>query len=147
MRIFSVTGAVFFLFFGASAWGRIDTVRVEDFSFIPASKTIQAGDTIRWRVFEQCCLDHTVTRGDPPMSWDSGPLYLGDVYQLAFPDTGVFDYGCFNHEYIGMIGSITVEPRPPAPAVSATGRVGLVLLLASLAAAAIWILERRRKTA
>lgn len=147
MRISSLTGAVFFLFFGASAWGRIDTVRIQDFSFVPASKIIQAGDTIRWRVFQKCCLEHTVTRFDSPMSWDSGPLNLGDVFQLAFPDTGQFEYFCSNHEYIGMIGSITVQPRSPAPAVSVTGRVGLFLLLASLAAGAIWILERRRKMA
>ncbi|HLG94561.1 MAG TPA: plastocyanin/azurin family copper-binding protein [candidate division Zixibacteria bacterium] len=140
--------AVFIALLTASpAWGKIDTVRVMDFRFVPAALTIQTGDTVLWRVFQQCCIEHSTTRSASPMSWNSGDLALGDTFQLPFPDTGTFNYFCIPHQGIGMIGSITVQPRPPAPPVSTMGQLGLALLLASLAAAAIWILEHRRKTA
>lgn len=140
---------IFVLLLSKCAWGVIDTVKVQDFRFIPASLTIHAGDTVVWKVYQECCLPHTSTRGNLPMSWDSGPLPMGGTFRLAFPDTGTFAYACDNHAYIGMIGSITVQP-PPAPPLStvdALGWLGLGLLGASLAAAGIWSLRRKRKTA
>jgi plastocyanin len=138
------------LFFAFSPGARADkdTVQIRDFRFIPASLIIQRHDTVVWKVVQQCCLAHTVSRDAEPMSWDSGPLFLGATFQLAFPDTGAFGYFCSPHQGLGMLGSVTVVlPPPPPPSTIPTGGwLGLMLLAASLTAAGIWILEHRRKT-
>lgn len=125
-----------------AAWGKIDTVRARDFIFVPNSLTIRAGDTVVWKVTEACCAPHTSTRFASPMSWNSGNLTLNQTFRLPFPDTGTFSYTCSFHGP-GMSGTIKVlQPPPP---VEAMGWLGLFLLGASLTAAGIWILERKRK--
>ncbi len=139
--------AVFFLLvFGANIGSAADTVRVQDFRFVPATLTVQRGGTVVWKVVQQCCLVHTVSRDNEPMSWDSGPVPLGGTFQITFPSTGNFSYFCTSHLGLGMAGSINVV-NPPPSTVPATGWLGLLLLGASLTAAGIWILERKRKTA
>lgn len=147
MRLGKVAlGTFLFSLFFSAAWGKIDTVEVQDFSFVPNSLTIKAGDTVLWRVTVECCIAHTTTRASSPMTWNSGPLALNATFRLPFPNTGTFSYFCSPHQGLGMTGSITVLPPPPPVSVSATGWLGLFLLGASLTAAGSWILERRRKT-
>ena len=139
-----LTVAGLFLF-TSTVWGDIDTVRVQDFSFVPGSLTIQAGDTVVWKFIQACCVDHTVTRSATPMSWNSGSLVVGETFELIFPTAGTFSYFCSPHADIGMTGSVTVQ-APPAIRASTLGWLGLILLAASLSAAGIWILGKKRQT-
>jgi plastocyanin len=127
--------------FTKTAGAKTDTVRMIDFAFVPASLTIAPGDTVVWKSTQQCCLLHTSTRSTGPMTWNA-VVPLNTTFKLAFNQQGTFNYVCNNHAGIGMVGSVTVLSKVPS-----LGWLGLVLLLASLAAAAIWILSRRRKAA
>ena len=138
-RLFlTVVGVFLFTQTGRAA---IDTVKVQDFSFVPSSLTVHPGDTVVWKVTQECCIAHTTTRSTAPMTWNSGPLALNQTFQQVFNQTGTFSYFCSAHAGIGMVGSITVISTIPS-----LGWLGLALLLASLAVAAVWILERKRKT-
>ncbi|MGH8005194.1 MAG: cupredoxin domain-containing protein [Limisphaerales bacterium] len=127
--------------FTSAAWAKIDTVRMVDFAFVPAAITIAPGDTIVWKSTQQCCLLHTSTRSTGPMTWNA-VVPLNTTFKVAFNQQGTFNYVCSNHVDIGMTGSVTVLSKVPS-----LGWLGLALLLSSLAAAAFWILESRRKTA
>lgn len=127
------------LVFSSPVWADIDTVRMVDFSFVPSSITIEPGDTIVWKSTQQCCITHTTTRIATPMTWNA-PIPLGNTFQLQFNDQGTFSYFCSPHQGIGMTGSVTVLSKVPS-----LGWLGLALLFSSLAAAALWILESRRK--
>lgn len=142
-RVRLVLTAPFFIFLTASAWAKIDTVKAVDFAFQPPTLTIKAGDTVVWKVTEECCLPHTTTRSSTPMTWNSGNLLLGGTFKVVFPDTGTFDYVCSNHSDLGMVGTIRVQ----YPKVPTLGWLGILLLLASLTATGIWLLQRRRQTA
>lgn len=128
----------------SAAWGKIDTVKMVDFSFVPPAITIAPGDTIVWKSTQACCIPHTTTRSSGPSTWDSGPVALNGTFQLVFPNRGTFNYECTPHGLSGMTGVVTVVELPKVPVM---GYAGLALLLASLAAAGIWILHRRRQTA
>lgn len=127
--------------FTKTAGAKTDTVRMQDFAFVPASLTVAPGDTVVWKSTQQCCLLHTSTRSTGPMTWNA-VVPLNTTFKLAFNQQGTFNYFCNNHAGIGMVGSVTVLSKVPS-----LGWLGLVLLLASLTAAAIWILARRRKAA
>lgn len=124
-----------------TAWAETDTVRMVDFAFVPASITIEPGDTIVWKSSQQCCLLHTSTRSTGPMTWNA-VVPLNTTFKLAFNDQGTFNYVCNNHVGIGMTGSVTVLSKVPS-----LGWLGLALLFSCLAATALWILESRRRTA
>ena len=149
MRFKGFIGFIFLFFFAQTAWGDIDTVQVGDFTFVPASLTIQAGDTVVWKVAQECCLQHTTTRSSSPKIWNSGPLALGATFRVvfSFADSGTFSYFCSPHQGIGMTGSVTALPIASVPNAGALSWLGLLLLGMSLTAAGIWILERERKTA
>jgi plastocyanin len=130
---------LFLLAFTRNARAKSDTVRMVDFAFVPASITIAPGDTIVWRSTQQCCLLHTSTRSTGPMTWNA-VVPLNTSFKLAFHQQGTFNYVCSNHAGIGMTGSVTVLSKVPS-----LGWLGLVLLLASLTATGLYILEKKRK--
>jgi len=131
------------VFITASGWAKIDTVKMVDFTFQPASLTILPGDTVVWKVTQSCCDLHTTTRTSAPLTWDSGPMLLNATFLLVFPGQGTFNYVCTPHEFGGMVGTITVQ-SPKAPVL---GWLGLGLLLASLTVTGIWMLQQRRQPA
>ncbi len=142
MRLVKAVLTVAGLFlFTSTVWGDIDTVRVQDFSFVPGSLTIQPGDKVVWKFIQACCIDHTVTRSATPMSWNSGTLVVGETFELVFPTAGTFTYFCTPHAGIGMTGSITVQGLKA----STLNWLGLILLVASLSATGIWILGKKRR--
>jgi len=138
-RVVLTAAAVFV--FASSVWAKIDTVRMQDFQFVPKVLVINPGDTVGWKSVQQCCDMHTATSTYSP-SWNSGPVPLNGTYQRAFMEGGSHEYWCDPHRAIGMAGQITVTNKVPA-----NDWPGLALLFASLGALAFWILERRRKTA
>lgn len=129
------------LLLAQTAWAKIDTVKMQDFEFVPASLTIFAGDTVVWKSIVQCCIQHTTTRTSTPMTWNA-TVPLNSTFRLAFNQTGTFNYVCTPHAGLGMTGSITVQPPPPP--VTALGWLGFLFLAASLTAAALWMLEGKR---
>lgn len=136
--VFVVAGL---LLLPSAGWAKTDTVKVQDFQFVPKVLAVNLGDTVVWKVIQECCLPHTSTRSYAP-SWNSGPLALNATFSRVFTEPGSFDYACATHASLGMVGQITVLSTVPS-----TGWVGLALLLASLGAAAVWFLQRRRKLA
>jgi plastocyanin len=103
-------------------------------TFYPSSLTIYAGDKVVW--FEASTNDvHTVTFVSPgmpipefgaPLSfavmgnntdyngtgyYNSGPMIVGQNYELTFTKPGVYTYVCLIHDSLGMIGHIVVLPR------------------------------------
>jgi plastocyanin len=124
--------------FTQAAWAKIDTVRMTDFAFVPASVTISLGDTIVWKSTQQCCIVHTTTRSAGPMTWDA-TVPLNTTFQLVFGQAGMFNYECTPHAGIGMTGSIVVQQSTPS-----LGWAGLALLLSSLGSAGAWLLQRRK---
>jgi amicyanin len=97
-------------------------VTIADFSFTPASVTINAGETVTWT--NTGALGHTATSNTG--AWDSGLLATGQSFSFTFNTPGTYPYHCTPHPF--MTASVTVNevPRPPTitSQLSAIGRVG-----------------------
>ncbi|MEX0994696.1 MAG: plastocyanin/azurin family copper-binding protein [Balneolaceae bacterium] len=104
------------------------TVRVlgteSDARFEPAIVQVSPGDVIRFEVLEGI---HTVTAYHPdnrrPLRmpanaepFDSGPLTIGDVWELTLEVKGVYDYFCLPHEQMGHAGRIITGDVADMPA-------------------------------
>lgn len=85
------------------SFAEIHDVTIVDFSFMPSSMTITAGDTVRWT--NQDAAPHTATSDNGV--WDSGTLTTGNSYMRAFDDPGDFPYHCTIHP--SMMASLTVN--------------------------------------
>jgi plastocyanin len=91
-------------------------VSAADFSFQPATITINAGDTIVWT--NTGAMPHTVTASDG--SFDSGLFGPGETYSRTFDTAGTISYYCIPHgtpQGGGMAGTIVVQ----APAAQPSG--------------------------
>lgn len=97
-------------------------VAMSGLAFVPATLTIQTGDTVLWTNEES--FTHTSTSGaNPPTSdglWDSGPLSLSQIFSHTFSQAGTYPYFCSFHYSFGMLGSITVQGNNQSPTVSIT---------------------------
>ncbi len=94
------------------------SVRIADFSFLPGTIRISAGQTVTWR--NTGVAPHTVTARDG--SFGSAILARGAEYRRAFPVPGTYAYLCAIHP--DMTGVILVSGPsgsvpPPAPEASA----------------------------
>ncbi|MBM3320089.1 MAG: plastocyanin [Candidatus Eisenbacteria bacterium] len=108
---------VFALLFAAAGPALADTTTVttSGTTFVPASITIQLGDTVRW---VNGSLSHTVTSGFGSGDPNAGALFdaplsgLNPEFFYAFSDTaGTYPYFCRPHEIMGMTGTIIVQPN------------------------------------
>jgi plastocyanin len=96
----------------------VHEIRVVDHRFIPASLTVNEGDTVRW-VWEADF--HNVVSGNifsPDGAFQSATLNRGGSFEMvfdrnllrSFPHSGnVYKYYCEPHAAMGMTGSITVS--------------------------------------
>jgi len=82
-----------------------------NFTFVPSSLTIAAGDTVIWT--NTASFGHTTTSGSSNGStctsdgnWDSGTMAANAKFKHKFTTDGVFPYFCNIH--CSMTGSITV---------------------------------------
>ncbi len=102
------------------------------FVFQPAALRVQPGDTVLWWNLGD---NHSTTAYAPPntraggvsvpqripegaQSWDSGILGIqerGITFSYTFELPGTYDYYCFPHEFLGMVGRI-VAGAPGGPA-------------------------------
>lgn len=101
-------------------------VRMTDgLRFKPARVVVHAGDTVEWKNASTAA--HTVTAdarraaegkevvlpaGAAP--FDSGTVTPGSSYRHTFTAPGTYKYICVPHVDLGMVGEITVQPRPTA---------------------------------
>jgi plastocyanin len=80
-------------------------VEVSNFAIEPPDLTIQAGDTVKWRILSG---RHSSTSKDD--AWDSGALENGASFAQRFDMAGVYPYFCTPHDF--MRGTITVLESP-----------------------------------
>ena len=77
--------------------------------YIPASVTINAGDTVEWMNSDTAA--HTVTGGSPAEGpsgvFDSSLVLGGAVYSFTFEESGSYDYFCMVHPW--MVGDVQVN--------------------------------------
>ena len=77
--------------------------------YLPASVTINAGDTVEWNNVDTAA--HTVTGGSPasgPSGVVDSSLVLGGAsYAYTFEEAGSFDYFCMVHPW--MVGDVQVN--------------------------------------
>src|SRR5881628_2453112 len=90
---------------GGPASAATASVSEVDFDFVPATVTIDVGDTVVW----------TNNADDPHTStsdsglWDSGSMNPGATFSHTFNSTGTFPYHCTFHESLGMVGTVIVQ--------------------------------------
>ena len=101
-------------------------VRMTDgLRFKPTRVVVHAGDTVEWQ--NKSSLPHTVTADArraaegkevilPPGAepFDSGKIAAGGTYRHTFTVPGTYKYICVPHADLGMIGEVSVQPRPVA---------------------------------
>jgi plastocyanin len=77
--------------------------------YIPASVTINAGDTVEWTNSDTAA--HTVTGGSPADGpsgvFDSSLVLGGAQYAFTFEEAGSYDYFCMVHPW--MVGNVQVN--------------------------------------
>ena len=77
--------------------------------YIPASVTINVGDTVLWTNDDTAA--HTVTSGSPTEGpsgvFDSSLVMGGATYEFTFNESGSYDYFCMVHPW--MIGDVQVN--------------------------------------
>jgi plastocyanin len=78
-------------------------VSIENFAFMPASLTVQVGDTVTWTNNDDA--PHTATADNG--AFDSDTLATGGTYSFTFTAAGEFGYFCSIHP--DMTGTITVQ--------------------------------------
>jgi plastocyanin len=97
----------------------------DELRFKPARAVVHAGDTVEWQ--NTSSVPHTVTAdarraakgkevalpsGAAP--FDSGTIAPDGSYQHTFTVPGTYKYICVPHAALGMVGEVTVQPRPAA---------------------------------
>ncbi len=77
--------------------------------YIPASVTVNVGDTVEWVNSDTAA--HTVTSGSPANGpsgvFDSSLVMGGATYAFTFDEAGSYDYFCMVHPW--MIGDVQVN--------------------------------------
>ncbi|MDQ1687372.1 MAG: hypothetical protein QOK42_347 [Frankiaceae bacterium] len=86
--------------------GALHVVHMADFSFSPASLTIDVGDRVR-AINDMG--SHTFTGTSGPKTWDSGAVAQGQSYTVTFSSVGDYTFVCSYHQSVGMTGTITVR--------------------------------------
>lgn len=83
--------------------GKVVSVSIKGFKFVPADITVKAGDTVVWT--NEDSAPHTVESSDGIL--ESDELSKGDTYEYTFTAAGRHDYICGIHP--SMKGSVTVQ--------------------------------------
>ncbi len=84
----------------------------DSIAFVPATLTINQGDTINW-IWSSTIYSHSTTSGSNGIGdgkWDSGIFLAPHSFSFTFNNFGVFSYFCRVHFSIyGMSGTIIVR--------------------------------------
>jgi plastocyanin len=81
------------------------TVRIDDFKFDPASRTVKVGTEVTW--INRDSATHTVTADNG--SFESENLDTDKEFSFRFTQAGEFDYHCEIHGEDRMSGTVLVE--------------------------------------
>lgn len=111
-------------------------VSIVDFSYDPATLTVEKGTTVTWT--NKDTVPHTVTSD----TFTSASLNPGQTYSFTFDTEGTFDYHCAFHPNMKGKVVVTAAKNPPAPApapatTSATSVTSAVDAAASTTSAAM----------
>jgi plastocyanin len=110
----------------AAKKGKTSLLTESENSYSDKNLVIQAGDTVTWTNIG--VEDHTTT-SDTGL-WDSGRMKPGQTFSHTFKVPGTYPYNCVYHKSMGMTGTVTVNPPPPAISspLTAVGAVGAPFL-------------------
>ena len=96
---------------GSGGGGKtVDVAMTSDNAFVPATVTINAGDTVRWTNNDPAT-KHTATRKADP-KFDSGLLAPKGTFSFTFATASGpagYDYVCTPHAAMGMRGVVIVK--------------------------------------
>jgi len=130
-------------------------------AFSPASLTVAQGTLVRWTLMNPT-EPHTVTAANG--AWDSSPNFNPPgpppvmvpgtptaTFSWTFNTPGTFTYFCKLHAYkvgdswVGMVGTVIVQPSPAAAVVNATNLayIGIGLGAVALVVSILAVLRRR----
>ena len=84
------------------------TVKIDNFTFAPATLTVTAGTTVTWKNEDDS--PHRI--GDKNGTFKSAALDTDDTFSHTFAAPGEYPYICTIHPY--MVGKIVVKPAKPA---------------------------------
>ena len=84
------------------------TVKIDNFTFAPATLTITAGTTVTWKNEDDS--PHRIGNKDGTLK--SAALDTDDTFSHTFGVPGEYPYICTIHPY--MVGEIIVRPAGPA---------------------------------
>ena len=87
----------------AAGSGRVISVVIKGFKFVPADLNVKVGDTIVWT--NEDSAPHTVESSDGVLKSDE--LSKGDTYKYTFTKAEKYNYICGIHPY--MKGTVTVQ--------------------------------------
>ena len=87
----------------AAGSGKVVSVAMKGFKFVPADVSVKVGDTVVWT--NEDSVPHTVESSDK--SFKSDELSHGDTFSFTFTKAGKYDYICGIHQ--SMHGSVTVQ--------------------------------------
>ncbi|HSB54502.1 MAG TPA: plastocyanin/azurin family copper-binding protein, partial [Gemmatimonadales bacterium] len=82
-------------------------IRVANNVFLPATVTIQAGDSVAWQ-WQTGSVAHNLTFAAAPGSPANEPDRSAGAVWRSFPAAGTFTYQCANHA--GMTGTVAAQP-------------------------------------
>ena len=80
-------------------------VKIDNFSFGPATLTVAAGTTVTW--INRDDIPHTVVSTDDPKAFKSKVLDTDEKFSYTFAKAGTFPYFCSVHPK--MIGKVVVQ--------------------------------------
>ena len=113
-RLAALAGLLLFIALASTAAGATATVNIMNFSFMPATLTINAGDTVTWTNLDQAAHSAVFAGGGP----QTPVLGNGQSASISFANAGTFNYQCGIHG-ASMSGTVVVRavatPQPTAP--------------------------------
>lgn len=80
-------------------------VKVDNFSFSPATLTVAAGTTVTWTNRDD--IPHTVVSTDDPRAFKSKVLDTDEKFSFTFSKAGTYPYFCSVHPK--MTGTVVVK--------------------------------------
>jgi plastocyanin len=83
----------------------IAEVKIDNFSFTPATLTVPAGTTVTWTNRDD--IPHTVVSADDPKAFKSKVMDTDEKFSYTFATAGTFTYFCSVHPK--MTGTVVVK--------------------------------------
>lgn len=103
-RVTAALGAALY-FALVSANAATVEVRIEQYTYVPASVTVRVGDTVRWMNTEKRTSHSILFTG--PGGFESERLFGGEIFERRFDRPGRYAYTCGPHPE--MRGVVVVE--------------------------------------